>query len=298
MLNLRDLDSYRLSKLIIALLVFTLILGIPKNVGAQFTLEPKINLNGSLITMDDYPMYIDATGRMMVSSSLVNKIVDEAGIKQENIGGTSNNTFIPLRSILEKHNFEINWDNESKIAYIDTANANRNINNWEINLWQKTVTPYLKEDLWNCRESADAMEVLMIPLHAAFQYDQIDWQNEFAAQFQRFMKEDKYNIINESADNDFVREQYLYLASQFVTLAIKENRADIIPHGLINELYEETVVLWKEKPAWMWNRDDFKGGMKERIVWKLNNTNSTPSYYHAFIDSELFLFAIAADLKS
>ena len=69
-----------------------------------------------------------------------------------------------------------------------------------------------------------------------------------------------------------------------------------IPHDLEERIRQEIHNLWTVVPAWQWGRPSFEGGMRERVLWKLNNHNVERSYYRGIIDEELFVMAIAADL--
>jgi len=56
-----------------------------------------------------------------------------------------------------------------------------------LNLWKRTVAPYLMDDLWNAQNIYDAGHHLMVPLHASFYFEQKEWQNQFADHFKRFV---------------------------------------------------------------------------------------------------------------
>jgi len=161
-------------------------------------------------------------------------------------------------------------------------------------LWNETVEPYLKDPLWLERDIYDAGHFLMVPLHAAFLNNQKLWQNQFAQHFQRFVKAYPEHV----AKGRLNRLQYFYLASRFLVLATKKGRQDLIPSQLPSILYAEIRDLWQNSPAWQWSRDPFLGGIRERVLWKLNHKDVKKSYYRAIIDEELFTFAIAADLRT
>lgn len=166
----------------------------------------------------------------------------------------------------------------------------------ENNLWNQTVKIYLKDDLWKEIYIYDASHSLMPSLHAAFELSKYDWQRDFSQHFKRFSCEiikDNNNVSAVKLD----RLHYLYLASQFLVLAESKDKQELIPENLNNILLSQLEVYWTE-PAWQWDRVDFSGGMKERLLWKLNNEKVSQSYYRAIIDEELFTFAIAADLRA
>jgi hypothetical protein len=53
-------------------------------------------------------------------------------------------------------------------------------------------------------------------------------------------------------------------------------------------------------PAWQWYRQPFKGGIRERLDWKLSGAKGLKgkSFEKAILDQELLLFAVAADLRT
>lgn len=134
----------------------------------------------------------------------------------------------------------------------------------------------------------------MVPLHFAFLNDQELLQDQFAQHFQRFVKA----YPEYMAQGRLNRLHYFYLASRFLVLATEKGRQDLIPSELSSILYTDIKYLWQDSPAWQWSRDSFLGGIRERVLWKLNHKDVKQSYYRAIIDEEMFLFAIAADLRA
>ena len=160
-------------------------------------------------------------------------------------------------------------------------------------LWQNTIESYLKDDLWTELYAYDASNILMIPMHVAFAYNQENWKNEFSDHFDRFVKAYTYS------KNDIIkgsRYRYLYLASQFVILCEESDSEHLIPNGLVNIINKEICNMWEKEPAWQWARDPFGGGIKERIQWKLDNIEVDRSYYRVISDEDFFVLAIGADL--
>lgn len=92
------------------------------------------------------------------------------------------------------------------------------IDNRDIALWEKTVAPYLKDELWKGSNIYDAANHLMIPLHVAFLFEQIEWQKQFSCHFERFVEAYEEGEIDEGRLNKL---HYLYLASRFLVLAKK-----------------------------------------------------------------------------
>jgi len=161
-------------------------------------------------------------------------------------------------------------------------------------LWNKTVKLYLEYPLWTDRYAYDAGHFLMVPLHAAFLNNQELWQNQFGLHFQRFVKAYPEHV----AQGRLNRLHYFYLASRFLVLAAEKGGQDLIPSRFPSILYAEIRDLWQNSPAWQWSRDPFPGGIRERVLWKLNHKDVKKSYYRAIIDEELITFAIAADLRT
>jgi len=165
-------------------------------------------------------------------------------------------------------------------------------------LWNQNISEYLKFDLWENGENYDAANVLMIPMYAAF-YSQDDaGLREFSEHFRRFAESDDKSFAESEPSDDLSKQQYQYLASRFLALAVQAGREDLIPAQMVEKLQEGIAILWQDKPAWWYGRDPFLGGMRERIIWKLGQSdNMKPSYYRAIIDQEMFLFASAADMR-
>jgi hypothetical protein len=160
-------------------------------------------------------------------------------------------------------------------------------------LWNATISPYLSGELWQQRDAYDAGFHLMVPLHAAFRMRQEKWQREFAGHAQRLVQ-NRHELPKGQLD----RLQYLYVWSRFVVLAAQSNQEHLIPPLLIDVLYKEIYRAWQVEPAWQWAREPFAGGIRERLQWKLQTQRVDRSYYRAIIDEELFVMAIAADLRA
>lgn len=163
----------------------------------------------------------------------------------------------------------------------------------EQQLWNITVSPYLSGELWQQRDAYDAGFHLMVPLHAAFRLRQKQWQQEFARHAQRLAQ--KRDDLPES---QLDRLQYLYVWSRFAVLAAQSKQKHLIPPSLIDILYEQIYQAWQVEPAWQWEREPFAGGIRERVQWKLQTQRVDRSYYRAIIDHELFVMAIASDLRA
>lgn len=164
-------------------------------------------------------------------------------------------------------------------------------------IWDKTVSIYLKDELWTEQHAYDAGHYLMVPLHAAFLMNESTWQKEFSNHVYMFMN--SYNVNREGLVKERLDQlHYLYFLSRFMVLAEQHGKRELVPGGLYALLMKRVTDIWVNEPAWQWDRDSFTGGMKERIVWKLNNKDVEKSYYRAIIDEELFTIAIAADIRT
>jgi hypothetical protein len=149
--------------------------------------------------------------------------------------------------------------------------------------------------LWSDATAYDAGHFLMVPLHAAFALGRRDWEQEFSDHFTRFVSVGLAGRTH--ATDRLARAQYLYLASRFVVLAARANRAELIPPGLVTLLQHELENSWQRDSVGSWDRG-FAGGLRERVDWKLGARTWPRSYYRAIDDLECYQFAIAADLRS
>lgn len=131
-------------------------------------------------------------------------------------------------------------------------------------LWKRNVEPWLSLHLWKLKPY-DAGHFLMVPLHAAFYYDNEEWINQFAQHFDSLTI--NYDEITES---HLHRLQYFYLVSRFLVLAQSNGYQNIIPKSLfeITELVLEQI--WWQKPAWQWAQTDFET-LRQRAIWKLSS---------------------------
>lgn len=161
-------------------------------------------------------------------------------------------------------------------------------------LWDRTVRPFLGDDQWRDIFSYDAGHVLMVPLHAAFTEDaDPEWVVDFGNHVARFVDYARNGPLPENRIN---RLQYLYLWTQFALLARSGGHHERVPSGLLDLIRDAQASLWSDEPAWQWGRDPFPGGIRERLRWKQETSETPYSYYRSIIDEELFSFAVAADL--
>lgn len=189
----------------------------------------------------------------------------------------------------------IGCSNNASADNNETKDKNITINEKDRELWQKSVEIYLKDNLWLENESYDAGHFLMIPLHAAFQFNEPLWQQQFSNQFIRFVDEG----YNQSFNNTVLsqsRAQYLYLASQFLVLAKESGKQLLIPEGLEDLIYQELEKSWTGKADIDGENTKQIDSVKNQIEKKLNSKDTYLA--KRFIgDLYHFLFVIAADMK-
>ncbi len=158
-------------------------------------------------------------------------------------------------------------------------------------LWQSTLESYLEDPLWQDLYAEDAAHTLQVALAYAFEKGHGVYQQAFADHFTRFLQS------GERTQEELWRVEYYYLAARFISLAAEQGKFDLIPAGLPEYLFQEIHDLWLTTPAWFWERPSFQG-MRERLLWKLGESNPEFSYYRAVFDHEGFLMAAAHELRA
>lgn len=168
-----------------------------------------------------------------------------------------------------------------------------------VTLWTKTLSPRLATPHWTDSTAYDQGHMVMVPMHAAFYLKREEWLDQIAQQFSSFTAEMVKPVAqqkNPLATNPINRLQFLYLASEFIVLAEKNGREDLVPAGLLEFISQELDAQWNQDPAWMWQHADFQG-MRARLEWKLTTKPTLRSYYRAIFDEEIFCIGIAANLR-
>lgn len=186
--------------------------------------------------------------------------------------------------------YSFSWAFEKNVFKKDA-----NSKNFDEFLWHKTVEMYLKDNLWTEQNAYDACHYLMVPMHAAFLFKKLDWEQQFNTHFWRFLE--AYQNGNSIVEGRLNRLHYFYLMSRFLVLSAKNGDYGDLQKKMQKLLCEEIENLWCKYPAWMWGMKPFRGGMRERFVWKYSTRKLPYGYCKAIIDEELFVFAIAADLR-
>ena len=106
--------------------------------------------------------------------------------------------------------------------------------------------------------------------------------------------ENKSNIVSGRLN----KLQYFYLLSEYIKLSTVNNRDNKDTQLLVNIIYDYINKIWLQEKAWQWGKKEGFKNMKERLLWKISQRNTHPTYLKAIIDEELFVFGIAADLKT
>jgi hypothetical protein len=160
-------------------------------------------------------------------------------------------------------------------------------------LWSSIIEPSLRPVVTTGPQGQNFGATMMVPLHAAFGLRDQQWIQDFADHYARLA--DNFTAL---PSEDLGRLEYLYVASEFMVLCRAGGRENLVPRTLPGLVYSDIWTLWTKKAAWAWGRPNFQGGVRERNVWKLQNRRAEKNYYRAIIDADLFLFAIAADVKA
>jgi len=161
-------------------------------------------------------------------------------------------------------------------------------------LWSTIVEPILLQSIKSGEQGQNFGTTMMVPLQAAFRLRDVQWEQDFADHFSRMVA----NFAS-LPDEDLGRLQYLYVASQFMVLAKHNGQLSLIPRTLPGTLYTDLWKVWTHKPAWQFEGAGpaFPGGVRERVLWRLDHRRVAKSYFRSINDVDLFVFAIAADLK-
>ena len=164
-------------------------------------------------------------------------------------------------------------------------------------LWSLILAPILRSEPWRDASRYDAAHVLMLPLHAAFSHHFEMGERGFAEHFRRFHEVSRSVRLDRDSEVSWL--QYLYLASRFAALSADHGHRELVPKGLPLQLRKWVAELWQDHQARHWTQGPFHG-FGARVRWKLAASRPAVwerSYPRAILDSEQFLFAIAADLR-
>lgn len=131
----------------------------------------------------------------------------------------------------------------------------------------------------------------MVPLHYAFVTGDHAGILDFETLMARF-------ATQELTGGQLQMAQWMYFVSRYLSLRIKFGHPlREIDKALTQRLAAWLHVRWEYEPGFNWGRTPFIGS-KARLADIRNSSKREPlSYYSAVTDYELFLFAIASDLK-
>ena len=157
--------------------------------------------------------------------------------------------------------------------------------------WRETVGTLVKEPLWSDRDAYDAAHALMAPLHYAFAANDHTGILDFETLMGRF-------AMQELTGGQLQMAQWMYFVSRYLSLRAEfSHPLREIDKTLARRVAAWLYVRWEYEPGFSWGRPPFIGS-KARLAYVRNSSTRWPlSYYPAVTDYELFLFAIASDLK-
>ena len=122
-------------------------------------------------------------------------------------------------------------------------------------LWRKTISEYIKGDLWDDINSYDAGHALFVPMFYAFSEDEETKKNEFHELFQRYAE--YLRTIDYCYEYwDLNHMQFNFLASNYINLCVKCSETDRISDILLDYLFDEAFFYCQS------NREKYKKGEK------------------------------------
>lgn len=161
-------------------------------------------------------------------------------------------------------------------------------------LWEVTVNRLLEDDLWTDDYKYDSSHVLMLPMQYAFSNHSSENRAK-QVQFHNFFQRN-FGSIDEVVETSILHNtQYIYFMTRYLNHSNTSQYWTNEHEEALNFITNYVIYLWLEHPAWAWGHPSFSG-MKERLIWKLNNQTPELSYYRAIVDDQLFLFGISAEL--
>jgi hypothetical protein len=151
---------------------------------------------------------------------------------------------------------------------------------------------YLQDSLWQVKTAYNAAHFLMVPLHYASIEKHKGLSNAFKKHYEKLLASIKIKPIQLKELDEL---QYLSLASRYLVLDMPDKHDDV-KQELAEFVEKRFLYWWKENPAWQWAREPFKGGISERINYKLNHIDKRKGYLNALLDVDFYALGIAADL--
>ena len=169
----------------------------------------------------------------------------------------------------------------------------------EADIRAAVLDPYLADDLFTSEYAYDAVNVLMVSMHAAIADAYRTGDDTEAAGFAGLMDRWVEAGLPQS-EHRVIRSQWNYWATRYLTesyrLAIETGRLPVVSLDTYYTLVRSVTDLWQNEPAWAYRHDPFAGGIRERTQWRLTLNAPSVSYQRAFLDEDFFVFAAAADL--
>ena len=105
-------------------------------------------------------------------------------------------------------------------------------------LWNKTISKYIKDELWNDINCYDAGHVLLVPMFYAFSTNDKPKIEEFHNLFERYAKYLR-DVNYEYEYWNLNHIQFNFLASNYINLCSRYNCTNRIKEELLNYLYDE-----------------------------------------------------------
>lgn len=145
-------------------------------------------------------------------------------------------------------------------------------------LWYDYESVMLANNLWEGETAQSSLMDLLIPLHVAFERNLPNWQSAYAEYFARFQAAGpkKSGPKNMGQLNEL---HALTFASQFIVLAARHNRTDLIPAGLPQLVERRLLALWENagRPVSQtgWGEPEFRN-YRDYLIWKRKQTCPRP----------------------
>lgn len=164
-----------------------------------------------------------------------------------------------------------------------------------IDKWNSNFSSLLCEPLWTNRDIYDAGHFLMVPLHAAFYFNDKEMIDNFSNQFHFFMDFLDGRGVAATGAGTQNNAQYVYLASRFTYLCYEYGYEHIIPEGLLSVIRGFAVEYFLKPGKW-WKDQKKEMNMDERFSFIMSDEATEFKHHKVIPDLNLFVTAIAADM--
>lgn len=166
-------------------------------------------------------------------------------------------------------------------------------------LWQENITDLItSEPLWQSDYAYDTANVLMLPMHYAYQHKE-RFTDDPRHNFEQFFANVESAFYPQDIENRVIKTQFLYFISQYLKLQIESSRwseNETVNLLLLERIESALNELWYNLDAVHWDASLQFTGIKQRLEWKLSSPAYDYAYYGAIIDEEMFSLAIMNDL--